>query len=167
MSDFKRFFSIDVIIVGILCLLALIVFIAGGDYLSAAWVLATITYVIIARGYETQAEDSEAAVTIMAQKISELEEEIAGLQKENGYLDTVKSSLEWHRAAENTNSSKTIAQLKEEIEYLSSELEKAKTGDAQDSKKKPRKKKRLDLTDKDVTRIKTELRSAGLTKDEE
>jgi hypothetical protein len=103
----------------------------------------------------------------MSEKISELEKKIAQLLKENAGQDSVNRTLEWHRAAENTNSSNAIAQLKEEIEYLSSELEKAKTGDAQDSKKKPRKKKRLDLTDKDVTRIKTELRSAGLTKDEE
>jgi uncharacterized small protein (DUF1192 family) len=167
MKDLKRFFSADVIVISLLCLLALVVFIAGGDYLSAAWVLATITYVIIARGYETQAEDSDAAVTIMAQKISELEEEIAKLQKENGYLDTVKSSLEWHRATEKTNSTRTIAELKEDIERLTAELEKAKAGNVQETKKKPGRKKKLELTDKDVARIKTEMRTAGLTPEEE
>ena len=55
---------------------------------------------------------------------------------------------------------------------------KSKTGDAQDSGKKPRRKKKLDLSDedvtkkldlsdKDVTRIKMEMRTAGLIKEEE
>ena len=68
---------------------------------------------------------------------------------------------------EKANSSKTIAELQEEIERLSSELEKAKAGNAQESGKKPRKKKKLDLSDEDVARIKTEMRTAGLTQEEE
>lgn len=167
MSDFKRFFSIDVIIVGIVCLLALIVLIINGSYLPAMLGLAIILCAAIARSYEITVEDSEAAIIQMSEKISELEAENAKLQKENGYLDTVKSSLEWHRAAEKTNSTRTIAELKEDIQRLSAELEKTKAGNAEESGKKPRKKKKLDLSDKDVTRIKTELRAAGLTKDEE
>lgn len=166
MSDLKRFFSIDVIIVGILCLLVLIVLIISGSYLSAMLVLATILCAAIARSYEITVEDSEAVIIQMSEKISELETKIAQLLKENADQDSVNRTLEWHREAEKTNSTRTITQLKEEIEHLSAELEKAKAGDAQDSKKKPGRKKKLDLSDKDVTRIKTELRSAGLTKDE-
>ena len=44
---------------------------------------------------------------------------------------------------------------------------KSKTGDAQDSGKKPRRKKKLDMSDEDVTRIKMEMRTAGLIKEEE
>ena len=167
MNDLKRFFSIDVIVMGIICLLALIIFLAGGEYLSAAWVIATALYVAIARGHEMATEDSDVVIARMSEKISELEAENAKLLKENGNLDTVRRSLEWHRDTEKANSSKTIAELQEEIKQLSSELEKAKAGNAQESGKKPRKKKKLDLSDEDVARIKTEMRTAGLTQEEE
>ena len=167
MNDLKRFFSIDVIMMGIICLLALIVSIAGGSYLSAALALSTLAYLAIARGHEIEVEDSEAVIARMSEKISELEVEITGLQKENSNQDTIRRSLEWNRDTEKSNSSRTIAELQEEIKRLSSELEKVKAGKAQEPGKKQRKKKKLDLSDEDVARIKAEMRTAGLTQEEE
>ena len=159
----KKFFDFKTTIMCTIGLLALISALCHGDAITAMWVFSAIAWVVIARVNECSKEDVEV-------RYSELFDLM--YRKEKAFKDSM-SEINRSCEAKLKEKEAEAASLREQLEQVTQKYKEAEAKNELRSSAKPamqrtvRRREKTEYSEKDIARIKAELRAAGVTKEEE
>lgn len=159
----KKFFDFKTAMMCVIGLLALISALSRGDAATSMWIFSATAWVAISRVNECSRED----VRVRCSELFDLM-----CRKENIFKDSVS---EINRSWESKLKEKEAeaASLRERLEEVTQKYKEAEAKNVQLSSAGPatlgtvKGKEKTEYTEKDIARIKAELRAAGLMKEEE
>ncbi len=159
----KRFFDFKTATLCVIGLLAIILALSHGEVIDSMWIFSATAWVVTARVNECSREDVET-------RCSELFDLMC--RKEKTFKDSVsKINRSWESKLKEKEAE--AASLREQLEEVTQKYKEAEVKNEQLSSARPattvtvKGRKKTVYSDKDIARIKAELRAAGLTKEEE